>query len=63
MRIRGSDLYYYYNIYYIYYLFRHLSLIADYMTIDGSYRPFNRIGIENNPSPLQQMTFEVIEPL
>ena len=37
---------------------RHLSLIADYMTFDGSYKPFNRIGIENNPSPLQQMTFE-----
>jgi len=37
---------------------RHLSLIADYMTVDGTYRPFNRIGIDNNPSPLQQMTFE-----
>ncbi len=37
---------------------RHLSLIADYMTFDGTYRPFNRIGIESNPSPLQQMTFE-----
>ena len=37
---------------------RHLSLIADYMTFDGSYKPFNRIGIENNPSPFQQMTFE-----
>ena len=37
---------------------RHLSLVADYMTFDGTYRPFNRIGIENNPSPLQQMTFE-----
>ena len=37
---------------------RHLNLVADYMTFDGSYRPFNRIGIENNPSPLQQMTFE-----
>merc|ERR1719495_143650 len=37
---------------------RHLSLIADYMTFDGTYKPFNRIGIENNPSPLQQMTFE-----
>ena len=35
------------------------SLIADYMTSDGSYKPFNRIGMENNPSPLQQMTFEV----
>jgi len=38
--------------------YRHLSLIADYMTLDGTYRPFNRVGIENNPSPLQQMTFE-----
>ena len=37
---------------------RHLTLIADYMTFDGSYRPFNRLGIEDNPSPLQQMTFE-----
>ena len=37
---------------------RHLSLIADYMTFDGTYKPFNRIGIENNTSPLQQMTFE-----
>merc|ERR1719348_799775 len=37
---------------------RHLSLIADYMTFDGTYKPFNRVGIENNPSPLQQMTFE-----
>jgi len=37
---------------------RHLTLIADYMTFDGTYKPFNRIGIENNPSPLQQMTFE-----
>ena len=23
---------------------RHLSLIADYMTFDGTYKPFNRIG-------------------
>jgi hypothetical protein len=29
------------------------------MTTDGSYKPFNRIGMENNPSPFQQMTFEV----
>ena len=35
-----------------------MSLIADYMTFDGTYKPFNRIGIENNTSPLQQMTFE-----
>jgi len=37
---------------------RHLSLIADFMTFDGNYKPFNRVGIENNASPLQQMTFE-----
>ena len=37
---------------------RHLSLIADYMTFEGTYRPFNRIGIDNHHSPLQQMTFE-----
>lgn len=37
---------------------RHLNLIADYMTFDGSYKPFNRIGIENNPSPLQQASLE-----
>lgn len=38
--------------------YRHLSLIADFMTSDGSYKPCNRVGMENNPSPLQQMTFE-----
>jgi hypothetical protein len=32
------------------------------MTADGSYKPFNRIGMENNASPLQQMTFEVCFP-
>ena len=37
---------------------RHLSLIADFMTFDGVYKPFNRVGMENNSSPLQQMTFE-----
>jgi DNA-directed RNA polymerase I subunit RPA1 len=36
----------------------HLTLVADFMTFDGTYRPFNRVGIESNPSPLQQMTFE-----
>ena len=34
---------------------RHLSLVGDFMTFDGTYKPFNRIGIENNPSPLQQV--------
>eukprot|EP00698_Gefionella_okellyi_P015266 TRINITY_DN4306_c0_g1_i1.p1 TRINITY_DN4306_c0_g1~~TRINITY_DN4306_c0_g1_i1.p1 ORF type:complete len:1591 (-),score=451.91 TRINITY_DN4306_c0_g1_i1:696-5468(-) len=37
---------------------RHLSLIADYMTFEGGYRPFNRSGIENSPSPLQKVSFE-----
>ncbi|XP_051174534.1 DNA-directed RNA polymerase I subunit RPA1 [Leptopilina boulardi] len=37
---------------------RHLSLIADYMTFDGSYQPMSRKGMEFSASPLQQMTFE-----
>jgi DNA-directed RNA polymerase I subunit RPA1 len=37
---------------------RHLSLIADYMTFEGGYRPFNRMGIANNASPFAKMTFE-----
>ncbi|XP_030852023.1 DNA-directed RNA polymerase I subunit RPA1-like [Strongylocentrotus purpuratus] len=37
---------------------RHLSLVSDYMTFEGVYRPFNRIGLESNASPIQKMTFE-----
>ncbi|KAI4500568.1 hypothetical protein M0802_004530 [Mischocyttarus mexicanus] len=37
---------------------RHLSLIADYMTFDGTFKPLNRKGIEDSASPLQQMSFE-----
>ncbi|KNC79596.1 hypothetical protein SARC_08015 [Sphaeroforma arctica JP610] len=37
---------------------RHLSLIADYMTFEGGYKPFNRVGIESNTSPMAQMSFE-----
>uniref|UniRef100_A0A8C3JZE6 DNA-directed RNA polymerase subunit n=1 Tax=Calidris pygmaea TaxID=425635 RepID=A0A8C3JZE6_9CHAR len=37
---------------------RHLSLVADYMCFEGFYKPLNRIGIQSNSSPLQQMTFE-----
>ncbi|GAB6022197.1 DNA-directed RNA polymerase I subunit RPA1 [Chamberlinius hualienensis] len=37
---------------------RHLLLIADYMTFDGHYKPFSRLGLENSPSSLQQMSFE-----
>jgi len=38
--------------------YRHLSLIADYMTFEGTYKPFNRLGIKSNASPLQKMSFE-----
>ena len=38
--------------------YRHLSLIADYMTYEGSYKAFNRIGMESNSSPFQKMSFE-----
>jgi DNA-directed RNA polymerase I subunit RPA1 len=37
---------------------RHLSLIADYMTFDGGYKPLSRIGMESSSSPLLQMSFE-----
>jgi DNA-directed RNA polymerase I subunit RPA1 len=28
------------------------------MTFEGVYKPFNRIGIKSNASPLQKMSFE-----
>ena len=37
---------------------RHMTLIADQMTFEGGYRPFNRVGIEGTTSPLLRMTFE-----
>ena len=37
---------------------RHLALIADYMTQEGSYRPMNRGGLDNTESPFKQMSFE-----
>jgi DNA-directed RNA polymerase I subunit RPA1 len=37
---------------------RHLSLIADYMTYEGGYKPLNRIGMEEMTSTLLQMSFE-----
>lgn len=39
--------------------FRHLSLIADYITQEGGYRPMNRSGaIGKSVSPLTKMSFE-----
>lgn len=37
---------------------RHLLLISDYMTFDGTFKPLSRSGIESSASPLQQMSFE-----
>eukprot|EP00457_Paulinella_chromatophora_P000205 gb/GEZN01000205.1/.p1 GENE.gb/GEZN01000205.1/~~gb/GEZN01000205.1/.p1 ORF type:complete len:1772 (+),score=298.07 gb/GEZN01000205.1/:92-5407(+) len=37
---------------------RHLGLLADYMTFFGDCRPLNRMGIENNSSPFQKISFE-----
>jgi DNA-directed RNA polymerase I subunit RPA1 len=37
---------------------RHLSLIADYMTYDGGFKPMSRIGMEDCSSTLLQMSFE-----
>jgi len=38
--------------------FRHLRLIADYMTFDGGYKPFNRSGISSSSSPLLKASYE-----
>jgi DNA-directed RNA polymerase I subunit RPA1 len=37
--------------------YRHLSLIGDFMTFNGDYRAFNRIGMEESSSPLPQDEF------
>ncbi|KAK1231823.1 hypothetical protein PQX77_005037 [Marasmius sp. AFHP31] len=37
---------------------RHLELIADYMTFDGGYKPFNRKGLSTGPSPLLKASYE-----
>jgi DNA-directed RNA polymerase I subunit RPA1 len=37
---------------------RHLSLISDFMTFNGGYRPFNRFGMNENPSSLLRMSYE-----
>lgn len=37
---------------------RHLYLIADYMTFDGTVKPLSRVGMQSSASPLQQISFE-----
>ncbi|KAM0755051.1 DNA-directed RNA polymerase [Meredithblackwellia eburnea MCA 4105] len=38
--------------------YRHLTIIADYMTCEGGYKPFNRTGLSNNTSPFLKASFE-----
>jgi len=37
---------------------RHLSLIADYMTYEGEFKPMSRIGMKETSSAFLQMSFE-----
>lgn len=37
---------------------RHLDLIGDLMTKEGSYLPFNRQGVDSSTSPFMKMSFE-----
>jgi DNA-directed RNA polymerase I subunit RPA1 len=37
---------------------RHLTLIADFMTFDGGFKPMNRGGMSDISSPFLQMSFE-----
>ena len=37
---------------------RHLSLIGDFMSFNGDYRAFNRIGMEESSSPFLKMSYE-----
>lgn len=38
--------------------YRHLSLVGDYVTFNGEYRAFNRIGMEESNSPFLKMSYE-----
>jgi len=37
---------------------RHTSMLADYMTQEGKYRPFSRHGLKTCASPFQKMSYE-----
>ena len=37
---------------------RHLNLIADFMTRDGGFKPYSRVGFSSSPSPLHKASFE-----
>jgi DNA-directed RNA polymerase I subunit RPA1 len=38
--------------------FRHLYLVADFMTVHGYVNPMSRAGMQHNTSPLVKMSFE-----
>jgi DNA-directed RNA polymerase I subunit RPA1 len=38
--------------------YRHLSLLGDFITYNGDYRAFNRIGMEESTSPFLKMSYE-----
>ena len=38
--------------------YRHLSLVADFMTQNGTYKPFNRIGMQESSSPFLKASYE-----
>ena len=52
------EIYNVFNVYGIGVDTRHLSLIADYMTFEGEYKPFNRMGLASNVAPFAKMSFE-----
>ena len=37
---------------------RHFSLMSDFMTFNGDYLAFNRIGMEESSSPFLKMSYE-----
>ena len=38
--------------------YRHLSLVADFMTQNGTYKPFNRIGMQESSPPFLKVSYE-----
>ncbi|PLW50103.1 hypothetical protein PCANC_05569 [Puccinia coronata f. sp. avenae] len=47
-----------FNVYGISVDYRHLTILADYMTSEGRYKPFNRSGLANNVSPFLKASYE-----
>ena len=39
---------------------RHLTLVADYLTQGGRFKPMNRAGMDMHGSPLMKMSFETV---